>query len=164
LSYIKNRIAKDRAEDPVFRAAYDEEVELIAKETALRQELMAVVADLRKAQRLSQQQLAARLKVSQARVSQMERGTESLSIDSVLQMVDALHGGIVILSPEEIDKYGLEHRLVNRGAAIANRAEDRTKKNPPGKVSTRTASSASEVAEKAPVKGRSPRPKRASAA
>lgn len=164
MSYIKNRIAKDRAEDPEFRAAYDEEVELIARETALRQELMAVVAELRKAQRLSQQQLAARLKVSQARVSQMERGMESLSVDSVLQMVDALHGGIVILSPEEIDKYGLKHRLVNRGAAIGNQAEGRTKKNLSGKASPRKASETGQVVEEAPVKGRSPRHSRTSAA
>jgi hypothetical protein len=30
LSYIKNRIANDRAEDSAFRAAYDEEAEQIA--------------------------------------------------------------------------------------------------------------------------------------
>jgi predicted XRE-type DNA-binding protein len=124
LSYIKNRIAKDRAEDPVFRAAYDEEAELIARETELRQKLMAVVAEIRKSQRLSQQQLAARLKVSQARVSQMERGTDSLSIDSVLQMIDALRGGIVILSPDEVTKFGLEHRIVSKGEDLFNKASE----------------------------------------
>lgn len=124
MSYIEKRIARKMAESPEYRAGFEEEEALLAQELERRQQVMTVIAELRKAQHLSQQQLAARLKVSQARVSQMERGKESLSIDSVLQMVDALHGGIVVLSPDEIARLGLEHRLVSNGETIGKYARN----------------------------------------
>jgi len=132
VSFIKDLIAEEM-QDAEFRAAYEEEVELTRKEQERRQQVMSAVAAIRKAQHLSQQQLAARLKVSQARVSQMERGTESLSVDSLLEMVDALRGGIVILSPEEIGRLGLEHRLVMKGK-MSNKVAEQAKKSVSGKL------------------------------
>ena len=99
-------------------AKRNEEEELLAKELHRRQQIMSLVTKMRKSQRLSQQQLAERMKVSQARISQMERGREPLSVDSLLQMVELLSGCIAILTPEEIQRYGLEHRLVTNGEAI----------------------------------------------
>ena len=115
MTYTERRIAKKMAENADYRAAYEEEDVLFAKEQEHRQELMSVVIAMRKAQNLSQQQLAERLKVSQARVSQMERGREPLSVDSLLQIIEVLHGSIVILTPEEVKNYGLQERLVTKG-------------------------------------------------
>jgi transcriptional regulator with XRE-family HTH domain len=106
------------AENPEYRAAFEEEEAILAKELEQRQKLMSLVSSIRRSQHMSQQQLAKRMNVSQARISQMERGREPLSVDSLLQMVESLSGCITILTPEEIQQYGLEHRLVTNGEAI----------------------------------------------
>lgn len=118
MTYTERRIAKKMAENPEYRTAFEEEEALLAKELEHRRQLMSLVATMRKAQRLSQQQLAVKLNVSQARVSQMEQGHEPLSVDSLLQMIEALHGSIVILTPEEIQSLGLEGRLVTKGEIV----------------------------------------------
>jgi transcriptional regulator with XRE-family HTH domain len=160
VSFIKDLIAEEM-QDAEFRAAYEEEVELTRKEQERRRQVMTAVATMRKAQHLSQQQLAARLKVSQARVSQMERGTESLSVDSLLEMVDALRGGIVILSPDEIAKFGLERRLVMEGEAMSKKMVEHAHKGATtGKIVHKAADSG-KLAEKAPAQGRSTRRNRA---
>jgi predicted XRE-type DNA-binding protein len=118
MTFIEKQIAKNKASDPEFLAAFVEEEENLAKELEHRRELMATVIAIRKAQGLSQVQLARKLKVSQARVSQMERGNASLSVDHLLQIVEELKGSIVILSPEEVESYGLQNRLVSTGQRI----------------------------------------------
>ena len=90
MTYTERRIAKMMAENPEYRAAFVEEEELLAKELEHRQQLMSMVTAMRKAQRLTQQQLAEKMKVSQARVSQMEQGREPFSVDSLLQMIEVL--------------------------------------------------------------------------
>ena len=115
------------AEKPEYRAAFEEEEALLAKELERRQKLMSLVTAIRKAQRLSQQQLAEMMKVSQARVSQMERGREPLSVDSFLQMIEVLRGGIVILTPDEVENYGLQERLVTKGDVVRKAFEGRVK-------------------------------------
>ncbi|MBI1331566.1 MAG: helix-turn-helix domain-containing protein [Armatimonadetes bacterium] len=100
---------------------------LLAKELELRQELMSMVIAMRKAQHLSQQELAEKLNVSQARVSQMERGREPLSVDSLLQMIKALHGSIVILTPEEVKNYGLQEKVVAKGDLFRKALDMRAK-------------------------------------
>ena len=118
MTYTERRIAKMMAENPEYRAAFVEEEKLLAKELEHRKQLMSMITAMRKAQRLTQQQLAAKMKVSQARVSQMEQGREPFSVDSLLQMIEVLHGSIVILTPEEVKNYGLQERLVTKGDVV----------------------------------------------
>ena len=118
MTYTERRIAKLMAENPEYRAAFQEEEVLLAKEIEHRKQLMSTVIAMRKAQRLTQQQLAVKMKVSQARVSQMEQGREPFSVDSLLQMIEVLHGSIVILSPEEVKNYGLQEGLVTKGDVV----------------------------------------------
>ena len=118
MTYTERRIAKMMAKNPEYRAAFQEEEVLLAKELEHRQQLMSTVIAMRKAQRLTQQQLAEKMKVSQARVSQMEQGREPFSVDSLLQMIEVLQGSIVILTPEEVKTYGLQKRLVTKGDVV----------------------------------------------
>ncbi len=118
MTYTERRIAKKMAENPKYRAAFEEEELHLAKELEKRQELMSLLCSIRKSQHMSQQQLAERMKVSQARISQLERGQAPLSVDSLLQMVELLSGSIAILTPEDIQRFGLEHRLVTNGEAL----------------------------------------------
>ena len=118
MTYTERRIAKKMAENPEYHAAFEEEQAILAKELEHRQQLMSLVTAMRKAQHLSQQQLAERMRVSQARVSQMERGHEPLSVDSFLQMIEVLRGGVVILTPEEVENYGLQEKLVTKGDVV----------------------------------------------
>jgi transcriptional regulator with XRE-family HTH domain len=75
VTYIKNRIAKNLAEDADYRAA--------------------------------------KLKISQERVSQIERGVETLSVDRLLDMTAALGLRMVIVEEEEIRRHGLEKMVVS---------------------------------------------------
>jgi transcriptional regulator with XRE-family HTH domain len=121
MTYTERRIAKKILENPEYRAAYQEEEELLAKELENRQKLMSMVIAMRKAQNLSQHQLAEKMNISQARVSQMERGHEPFSVDSLLQMIEVLHGSIVILTPEDVKNYGLQEKLVTNGDVVIRR-------------------------------------------
>jgi len=145
MTYTERRIAKKMAENPEYRAAFEEEEAILAKELEHRQQLMSLVTAMRKAQHLSQQQLAERMKVSQARVSQMERGHEPLSVDSFLQMIEVLRGGIVILTPEEVENYGLQEKLVTRGDVVWKVAKVRGKIQKMGRETRRTKKSAEMV-------------------
>ena len=127
MTYTEQRIAKMMAKNPEYRAAFLEEEVLLAKELEHRQQLMSTVIAMRKAQRLTQQQLAEKMKVSQARVSQMEQGREPFSVDSLLQMIEVLQGSIVILTHEEVKNYGLQERLVTKGDAVRRALEMQAK-------------------------------------
>lgn len=112
MSYIKRRIERGREESAEYRAAYDEEVALAEQEKARREALMSAVANLRKAAHVTQHQVADAMKISQARVSQLERGEETLSVDRFLDMLSVLRGHVVVLNDEDVQKYGLESRVV----------------------------------------------------
>lgn len=90
MSYVTNLIEQYREEDPEFRAAYDEEVELFNQLQERRRKIMSLFAEARKTQKLSQREIGQRLNVSQARVSQMERGEEPMSFDRVLELASVL--------------------------------------------------------------------------
>lgn len=100
MSYIKKRIEKNRAEDAEYRAAYDEETALLAQEQERRQEVMKRIASLRRSKHMTQRALAEAMSISQARVSQLERGVETLSIDSFLTMLDVLGARIEIVDED----------------------------------------------------------------
>lgn len=88
MSYADERIAKNRAASSEYQEAFDEEARLLQQQRTRRKELMKKLVSLRKSKRLSQKSVAEALKISQARVSQMERGEETLSIDRFLSMVE----------------------------------------------------------------------------
>ena len=108
MSYIKRRIEKNRSKDAVYRAAYDEEVELLAREKERREDLMKRIASVRKSRHFTQEAVARAMKISQARVSQLERGSETLSIDNFLKMLDVLNVRLVFLSEDDVKKLGLD--------------------------------------------------------
>ena len=114
MSYIKSRIEKNKLADEVYCKAFDEEVELLAREQARREELMKRVAAVRKAKHLTQQEMADAMSISQARVSQLERGAEPLSVDSFLQMLEVLDLHLVILTDDEARQHGLDHAAGKR--------------------------------------------------
>ena len=129
MTYTEQRIARKMAESPEYRAAFEEEL----RELEHRQQLMAMVASLRKTSRLSQRELAEKMKVSQARISQMERGTEPVSVDNLLRMIELLKGGLVILSPAEVEELGLTDRLIANGHAIRRLSKVGQKETVPAK-------------------------------
>ncbi len=108
MSYIKRRIEKNRLEDEGYRVVYDQEVELLARERERREGLMKHLAAVRKARHFTQHAMAEAMNISQARVSQLERGSEPLSIDSFLQMLEVLNVRVVILTDDEMKAHGLD--------------------------------------------------------
>ncbi|CAN5638661.1 hypothetical protein BH11ARM2_BH11ARM2_25040 [soil metagenome] len=112
MSFIKDHIAQMCTENPEYREAYEEEVRLQQEQAELRVKLMKQIVSLRKQRRLTQVDLAGRLHVSQARVSQIEKGAEPVGIDSVLALLKAVKGNLVILSEEDLKKYGLEDKAL----------------------------------------------------
>ena len=101
MSYVKDRIAKNRVENAEYRKSYDEEVRLLKQQQARREALMKRLASLRKSKHVTQQQVAKAMKISQARVSQLERGAETLSLDHFLAMLDVLGVTMEIVSGTE---------------------------------------------------------------
>jgi predicted XRE-type DNA-binding protein len=101
VSYVKDRIAKNRTTNDEYRIAFDEEVELLAVQRRRREALMKRLSAVRKANHVTQQKLAEAMQISQARVSQLERGTETLSIDHFLTMLDVLGVQIQIVPKDE---------------------------------------------------------------
>ena len=99
MSYIKNRIARDM-EDPEFRAAFEEEEALLARQNERRAAVMGQVAAMRKAQGVTQHDVAAALKISQSRVSQLERGSETLSVDHLLDLLELLKVRMVLVGDD----------------------------------------------------------------
>ena len=98
---LKDRIAKNKSENAEYRAAYDEEVELLSQQKARREELMKRIAAVRKSRHVTQERMAEEMKISQARVSQLERGAETLSIDHLLTMLEVLGARMEIVSVDE---------------------------------------------------------------
>jgi transcriptional regulator with XRE-family HTH domain len=58
--------------------------------------MMRQLADFRKARNVTQEQLAKRLRISQERVSQIESGAETISVDRLLDFADALGIRLVV--------------------------------------------------------------------
>jgi transcriptional regulator with XRE-family HTH domain len=112
MSYIEEFIEKSRRESSVFRVAYDEEVQIAAEEKERRVALMKAMTQFRKAAKISQQQLAQAMQISQARVSQLEKGAETLSVDHLLEMLHLLGGKLAIFTTEEVKKHGLESKVI----------------------------------------------------
>lgn len=98
MSYIKNRVAKTRETDATYRAAYDEEMALIERQTERRSAVMGQIASIRKSLGVTQQEVASALKISQARVSQIESGTETVSVDYLLDFLDLLNVQMVLVN------------------------------------------------------------------
>ena len=107
MSYIKKRIEENRARSAEFRAAYDEEVELLAREKARRQEVMRALASIRKSRHITQEAVAAAMGITQARVSQLERGAESLSVDSLLKLTEVLGVRMEFVTEDDAQRLGL---------------------------------------------------------
>lgn len=112
MSFIKDHIAQMCAENEEYRAAYEEEVALQKEQDELRAALMKQIVRIRKHRRLTQTDLAKHMRVSQARVSQIERGEEPIGVDSVLALLKAVKGNMVILSDEDVKKHGLEDKAL----------------------------------------------------
>lgn len=108
MSYTTDRIARRMAESAEFRAAYEQQLREEAEEQARRERVMKRFADARKARKLSQSQLGETLKISQERLSQIERGVETLSVDRLLDLAAALGLHIAILNEEDVHRHGLE--------------------------------------------------------
>lgn len=154
MSYIEKRIAKQMREDPEYREAMQEEVSLLSIETERRKQLMSIVAKLRKAQRLTQVELAKKLHVSQARVSQMERGMEPISVDGFLRMVEALNGEIAILAADEVKALGVGKKLLLQGTDLMKAKQKGTKKR-----STKMPMKENRVSSRVRIAGSNPKEK-----
>ena len=117
MSYIKDRIARNRAESAEYRAAYDEEAESLARRNERRAAVMGQVAAMRKARGVTQQDVATALNVSQSRVSQIERGGETLSVDYLLDLLELLKVKMVFLGEDGPSPVG---DVVTTGGATRN--------------------------------------------
>ena len=100
MSYIKRRIEKNRAENPAYRVAFDEETERYTALQEQRRQLMHQFATARKSLKLSQKDIGDKLNVSQARVSQMERGEAAMSFDRVIELASILGLNLTLTSEE----------------------------------------------------------------
>ncbi len=100
MTYIERKIAKRLAESKEFRVAFEEEVQERELEKERRVRLMSTLANVRKKKGLSQSQVAKLLNVSQSRISQIESGRESVSVDHLLKLVEILGAQLSIASPE----------------------------------------------------------------
>lgn len=62
---------------------------------------------IRKAQGISQETLAGLAGTGQRYISELERGKETVRIRELLKLLDALGGGLYILTPEEVAAWKL---------------------------------------------------------
>ena len=77
MSYVKKLIKEGCERSEEFRQAYDEETQAIAA--------MKSLVDLRRARGLSQDDIAARLGVSQPRVAEIERGLAGMQATTLFR-------------------------------------------------------------------------------
>ena len=67
----------------------------------------AKIRSIRKAQGISQETLAGLVGTGQRYISELERGKETVRIRELLKLLDALGGGLYILTPEEVAAWKL---------------------------------------------------------
>lgn len=67
----------------------------------------AKIRSIRKAQGISQETLAGLAGTGQRYISELERGKETVRIRELLKLLDALGGGLYILTPEEVAAWKL---------------------------------------------------------
>ena len=67
----------------------------------------AQIRSIRKAQGISQETLAGLAGTGQRYISELERGKETVRIRELLKLLDALGGGLYILTPEEVAAWKL---------------------------------------------------------
>ena len=67
----------------------------------------AKIRSIRKAQGISQETLADLARTGQRYISELERGKETVRIRELLKLLDALGGGLYILTPEEVAAWKL---------------------------------------------------------
>lgn len=67
----------------------------------------AKIRSIRKAQGISQEILAGLAGTGQRYISELERGKETVRIRELLKLLDALGGGLYILTPEEVAAWKL---------------------------------------------------------
>ena len=67
----------------------------------------AKIRSIRKAQGISQETLAGLAGTGQRYISELERGKETVRIRELLKLLDALGGGLYILTPEEVAAWNL---------------------------------------------------------
>ena len=65
------------------------------------------IRSIRKAQGISQETLAGLAGTGQRYISELERGKETVRIRELLKLLDALGGGLYILTPEEVAAWKL---------------------------------------------------------
>ena len=87
MSDLSKFIAEERERDAGFRHAFDEEAALHALVMARQQA------------GLSQQQVAAKLGVSQSHVARLERGSKSMNMSTMLRFAEAVGARVEITYP-----------------------------------------------------------------
>lgn len=90
MSYISNRIKEKMATSESYRVAMNEEIAETERETKRREALMASLGKIRQERKLTQSEVAKAMNLSQARVSQLEKGSESFSLDRFLDYLDTV--------------------------------------------------------------------------
>jgi DNA-binding XRE family transcriptional regulator len=89
MTWIKRYAEKRSAKDAAFKAAYEEE-----------QALLGLVRARQQAN-LTQQELAATLKVSQPYIAQIERGSKPVSLSFLVRYANAVGASVQIASQPE---------------------------------------------------------------
>jgi predicted XRE-type DNA-binding protein len=97
-SFTDAFIQEEFERDPAFQRAYEAELQAEGHDKASREELVRTLVSLRKAQRISQRDLARKLGISQPRVAQIEKLAGSLSADLMLRYVEAI-GATIRIEP-----------------------------------------------------------------
>ncbi|CAN5433190.1 hypothetical protein BH11ARM2_BH11ARM2_09110 [soil metagenome] len=108
MSYIKDRIASQCANDPEYRALYEADL----REEELRVAFMKGLAERRRRQHLTQESMAKCLGVSQARISQIERGAQPVGMDGLIAYLKAMNVNLVPMSNDEVKELGLQDRAL----------------------------------------------------